>query len=63
MSNCPKCGSYKIIGPKYESALTHGLHALFAHEREWLRFTCSQCNYSTTMTLAASDGHQHSGMR
>ena len=55
MSNCPKCGSYKILGPKYESALTHAFHALFAHEREWLRYTCFECNYSTTATLAASD--------
>lgn len=45
MSKCPKCGSCKIIGPKYES----GCDTAFGKAgSERLRYTCFQCGYSET---------------
>jgi hypothetical protein len=40
MTQCPKCGSRKIVGPKY--------HKETVWHRECLGYTCFQCGYSMT---------------
>lgn len=44
MSKCPKCGSYKIIGPKYEA----GGCGDTKYGGERLRYRCYDCGYSVT---------------
>lgn len=41
MSRCPKCGSHKIIGPKYHTQFN-------GFQLERLGYTCFQCGYSMT---------------
>lgn len=40
MHECPKCGSTKIIGPKYQPASTW--------RQERLLYTCFRCGYQAT---------------
>jgi predicted nucleic-acid-binding Zn-ribbon protein len=43
MTNCPKCGHDKIIGPRYRND-TEG--KLGGKVGEYLKYTCAQCGYS-----------------
>jgi predicted Zn-ribbon and HTH transcriptional regulator len=42
MSKCPKCGSYKIFGPKFD--VRQGAKGC----QEVLVYTCWECGYSAT---------------
>lgn len=43
MHKCPKCGSYHISGPSFESECSSGG---YVWNRERLRYTCLTCGYS-----------------
>jgi hypothetical protein len=48
MTQCPKCGSRKIIGPKYHPSQYHVNYGYAITVPECLGYTCEQCGYSTT---------------
>lgn len=50
MIDCPKCGSRRIIGPKYEPASSDTVG------KERLRYACFECGYS--MTTPTRDAQQ-----
>lgn len=41
MCSCPKCGNYKILGPKY-IAPAGG----FSYERDRIKWECYDCHYT-----------------
>lgn len=51
MTKCPKCGSYRIFGPKYESRACGKWG-----EAEGLRYTCFECGYSETRPTLDATG-------